>query len=474
MSKGTGCSITPPRGMSWLKTLALVVMLVLTGCGATPAAQTPAEATSAPAAATEAAPAATAAPADAQASTAGCTIADPAQPTTIEVIGWAFPATTYYAEQFKKCNNGNLSVNVKLLDGPSAQEQVRLALSGGGTSPYAVVHAANAEIIEWGTQGWLMPLNELVDQYREQYNLNDIPEKAWEGATIDGQIYGVPVIANTLLLMYRQDLFQQYNLQPPTSYDDVIAACNVLKADPNIEVPFTMNLHAGWAWEIEFLHFSRSFGTEYLNADSTPAFNTPEGVAAATKMKEVIDACMGQEGLTYSVDDTEIGLATGKVAFANLWASRAGNLQDPAKSEFANEIAFAPAAAPKTGSLLGGSAWNDFYAIPATTDVDPDLIFQLLMQVASPESQAGAAAVGMVPRVSASESGVGGREVPAAMETINEGVGIYQPNPALPLAQKALGNWLPKIGTGELSPEEALNGAAEEYTAEATQAGLIK
>ena len=32
------------------------------------------------------------------------------------------------------------------------------------------------------------------------------------------------------------------------------------RTKPSIDLPFTMNLHAGWAWEIEFMHFIRSFG----------------------------------------------------------------------------------------------------------------------------------------------------------------------------------------------------------------------
>ena len=47
-------------------------------------------------------------------------------------------------------------------------------------------------------------------------------------------------------------------------------------------------------WEIEFMHFIRSFGGSYLNdEDNTPIFNGDEGVAALTKMKEVVDGCMG-------------------------------------------------------------------------------------------------------------------------------------------------------------------------------------
>ena len=406
-----------------------------------------------------------------------CNLDAPVSPTTIEVIGWSFPLTDFYGEEFEKCNEvENLEVNVQLLDGPGAQEQVRLALSGGGTSPFGVVYASVTEITPWGAPGWLLPLNDLVEEYREEYDLDDIPQTAWNSSTINGQIFGVPVAANTYMFYYRPDLFEKYNLEVPTNYDEVIATCAVLKDEPSIDIPFVMSLHAGWAWEIEFFHFFRSFGGEaYLNDDNTPAFNSPEAVEGLTKMKEVIDACMGVDGLTYSVDDMEVGMGNGSIASMNLWASRGIGTEDPERSELAGQIEYAPAPAPKPGGLLGGSAWYGYWTIPKTSEIDPDLAFRLIMEIADYRSQADNAALNnIVSRTSVGEAGIGPRFLPVIGETIEKGVGIYRPNPANTLAQAALGNWLPLVGVGDLSAQEALNNAAQDYIEEATAQGYIE
>lgn len=474
--------------MKKFSVLLVVVMLATLIIGCAGPAPAPAPADQQPAATTGGQPAAgapTATPvpqaiaaAQAPASTpvaGGCNVPAPASPTTINLIGWTFPIMDFYAEEFKKCNDvKNLTVGVKLLDGPSAQQQVRLALSGGGKSPYAIVHGANDQVVEWGSAGWIRPINDLVEKYWDQYDLGDIPQAAWAGATIDGKIYGVPVVANTLLLLYRPDLLEKYGLKVPTTYDEVIAACKVLKNEPSIDLPFTINLHAGWTWDYEFLAFIRSFGGDYLNADNTPAFNSPEGVAALTKMKEVIDGCMGPEGLSWSIDQTETGMATGRLAMAHTWASRAANMDNPERSDFVGKIDFAPAAAPKPGGKLGGSAWNDYYMIPATTDVDPDLIFRTIMEATDLESQMKAADKGMTTRTEVGKAGGGGRYLQAANESIAKGVGIYPKVPANSLVLTALEKWLPLVATGELSPKEALNKAAEDYTKEAIAQGYIK
>ncbi len=405
-----------------------------------------------------------------------CVLDSPESATEVNFMGWAFPITEFFADELEKCNEvDNLTVNTQLLDSASSEEQANLALAGGGDSPWAILHTVPARMVTLSDFDALLPLNDLIEQYREEYNLDDIPQPVWDAASIDGNIYGVPFMSNTMHLFYRTDLFEQHGLDVPTTYDDVIDACGVLKDEPSIDLPFTMNLHAGWAWEIEFMHFIRSFGGKYLNDDdNTPTFNGDEGVAALTKMKEVVDGCMGVEGLTYSIDDSEIGMETGTLAFVHIWASRAANMDDPDKSDYVGTIGFAPSPAPNPDSgILGGSAWIDAYSITKRGGVDPDLAFRMIMETFDFDGQVGGAAHGAVVRTSVGESGVGGRNLPAMAISLGQGVGGNSLNPAAALARTALGNWLPLVGTGDLTPEEALASAAEEYLAEATAQGFI-
>lgn len=401
-----------------------------------------------------------------------CKVEPPSAPVEINVIGWSFEIMDFYSDEIKKCGEvKNIDVNVQLQDFQATKDAFRMAMASGKKSPFDLMHVANTGITEFGSLGWYLPLNDLIEKYREQYNLDDISATGWEGATIDGKIYGIPATANTLHLAYRADLFEKYNLQVPTTYDEIIAACQVLKDEPSIDVPFTLDLSAGWAWEIEFLAFIRSYGSDYLNADNTPAFNGAEGIAAATKMKEVVDACMGPAGLALGYEAAEVAMNTGAQAMVHIWASNTVSMFDPKQSDYADKIKFAPAAAPKPGSKLGGSAWHDFYTIPAKTVNDPDLLFRILMESLDHESMLRAADLGIVTRTSIKK---GLPNLPAASETIAKGIGIYDPIQAVQLAQAALGNWMPFIGTGEKTPKEALDAAAAEYIKEAKAQGYLK
>lgn len=400
----------------------------------------------------------------------------PAERTVVDVIGWTFPITDFYRTQFEELNDvENLEVNVQYLNGAGAQEQVRLALSGGKKSPYEVVHAANAQISEWGFPGWLMPLNDLVEKYWDEYDLGDIPQTAWDAATVDGDILGVPVVSNSFQMIYRADLFAKHGIEVPTTYEEVIAAAKKLKADePSIDVPFVINLHAGWAWEIEFFQMLGAYGGQFFNDDNTPAFNGPEGVAALEMLKRVADEAMGPEGLSYSVDDVEIGLQTGRLAFTNTWASRAVNMNNPDESDYAEELKFAVSPGIEEGGTVTASAWNDFYCIPTALDgVDPELIFQVIMEAADLESQSAAVEFGIPTRMKSMESDLVGAYMPVALEGVARGVGAYPVKPATPLVRTALQAALPQVMTGEMTAQEVLDMAAENYINEAKANGYL-
>ncbi len=401
-------------------------------------------------------------------------ITAPAEATSVDMIGWRYPITEFYAGELEKSNSvKNLTVNTQMFDSGSAKDQVRLALSGSGVSPYEIIHGDDGFVLEMAAEGWLMPLDDLIAQYSDKYDLTDISDALYSLGSFEGKTYGIPIVSNSMNYFYNMELFEKYNLEVPDTYDDVIATAKVLQAEESIDLPFTINLHAGWAWRIEFHNFLIGYGGKWLNDDNTPAFNNELGVKAVEKMLEVYRATMGEKGLTWSIDDSEIGMETGTLASAMTWTSRAANMDDPSKSMYVGKIGFAPAPRVVEGGPHAGPAAADFYCIPANIDVDPELIFQVIMEAADLESQMLAAEEGMVTRGAVAEAGAGGRYLAAAQATVANGSGNYGSNPAVRLATAAIDNLLSKVASGDMTVKEVLDEAAALYTEEAKAQGYL-
>ena len=402
-----------------------------------------------------------------------CNIDAPESAATINMIGWTYPIIDFYASELEACNAvDNIDVNTQLLDSGSAHDQLRLALGAGGTSPYDIIMVTQGDVKSYVAEGWMMPLNDLIEKYEDAYQISDILGLA--DMSVDGMIYALPMEQNTRHMFYRPDLLEKHGIAVPETWDDVIAACGVLQAEDSIVIPFTTQLHAGWAWRIEFGDMLLAFGGKPLNDDMTPAFNSDEGVMALEKLVEIVDACMGEEGLTYSIDDSQIGIATGELAMAFTWASRAAAMDDPDFSDFVGGIEFAPAPRATADGLYGATGGTGAaLGIPSNIDDDPDLVFQVILEAMDEESQLVGSGYGVITRQAVAAK-ADARYLPAVFATISGGV-EGTPVPAIgAVLNPVWDQWLPQIATGDMSAAELLDAAAEAYTAEATAQGFIE
>ncbi len=398
-----------------------------------------------------------------------CPIPEPGEQVSVDVIGWEFPVTAEYARQFEDCNRGNLSVNVQLLASNDAQDQITLDL-GTGSPEFEVMHMTNSTIGIHADN--LLDLSPYIEMYRDQFDLGDISDVAWASGTVDGRVLGVPVIHNTMHFFYNGQILADNGVAPPTTFAELIEACGVLRS-AGFDDPFNMNVSAGWSNDLEFFSIINSIGGGILNDDNTPAFNSAEGLAAVEHMVAVRDACMSDAGRTFSIDDSEAALRAGELPMASIWASRAAAMDDEENSLVVGQIEFAPSLYTEEGSLRNSIAYVDLYAIPADTSVDPAIIFGVLMAATDLESQNAAAAHAAVSRSKASNA-AGPRNGAALTQSVAEGVGSQPKNPALPLAQGALGEQLLEVLQNNADPATALANAEARYIEEATAAGFIQ
>ena len=401
---------------------------------------------------------------------AHCDIAAPDSATTVNMIGWTYPIIDFYADELERCNEvDNLEVNTQLLDSGTANSQIQLAL-GSGSGQYGIIMTTPAGVSNYADAGWLYPLNDLIDQYQEEYDIADIAGQ--DEFTVDGMVYGIRLERNMRHMFYRPDLLEKHGLEVPETWDDVIAACGVLAEEESILLPFTLQLHAGWAWRVEFTEMMLGFGGTEINDDNTPAFNSAEGVLALDKLVEIVNACMGDEGLNYSIDDSQTGIATGDIAMAFTWTSRAASMDDPDFSDYVGQIEFAPAprAVPDGphAAYTGGAG----FSIPVVTDVDPEVAFLVIMEALDLGSQTEASNYSTVSRLAV--TGVTeARYIAAADATANNGVQISIEPVVGAVYNAIMGQWLPLIMSGEWTAQELLDATAEAYIEEATAQGFM-
>lgn len=400
-----------------------------------------------------------------------CPIPEPAEAVTIDVMAWEFPVTAQIADELQECETDNLSINVQFLGSDEANDAIALDLATGSPE-FEIVATTDSRIGEHHSTGsGLLDLTPFIEKYRDEFDLDDIADPFWEGGTIDGEILGVPLFSNTMHFFYNTDILAEYSITPPDNFDEVVAACGVLK-DAGFDDPFNMNLSANWSWEIEFNSVIKAIGGKVLNDDNTPGWDTPEGLAAVNAILALNDACMSDAGRAFGIDDAEAALRAGELPMATIWASRAAQMDDPENSLVVGIIEFGPALFTNADSLRNGPGFVDYYSIPADGSVDPEFVFLAIMAAVDLESQNAAAAHASVARSSASNPD-GPRNGAASAVSVAEGVGTRSKSPALDIVSTILGDALLEITASGADPATALADSAAAYIEEATAQGLI-
>ncbi len=147
-----------------------------------------------------------------------------------------------------------------------------IATQGG---QYDIMTIGAYETPIWAAQGWLAPLEGLGDDY----DVNDLLPAVREALTVDGQLYAAPFYAESAMIMYRTDLFEEAGLDMPESPTwEFIADAARQITDRDAEVyGICLRGRAGWGENMAFVTaLANSFGARWFDMDWEPQFDSPE------------------------------------------------------------------------------------------------------------------------------------------------------------------------------------------------------
>jgi multiple sugar transport system substrate-binding protein len=117
----------------------------------------------------------------------------------------------------------------------------------------------------------------------------DYDPTVWQFTGFEGQQYTIPLDIHLFSLMYSNPLLSDAGVTVPTTLDELRAVAEATTGGDNVGyMHWILNnndpTNFTWLW----FNYQHQFGGQMLNEDGTAAaFNTPEGVAALTWMKEL-------------------------------------------------------------------------------------------------------------------------------------------------------------------------------------------
>ncbi len=274
---------------------------------------------------------------------------------------------------------------------------------------------------------------------------------------------------NNQHLMYRKDILADLGIDVPKPYDEVLAAAEKIKAAGVVDYPLGGTFKSGWNVAEEFVNMYLGFKGDFIDDAYMPTINNETGVAALETMK-ALAAYVDPEYLISDSTYVQQQFQQGKIAMANLCATRAAAMDDDAESQVVGKVGMAGASVPVDGGIPASSNWWGGWAIAKNiSDEAAEAAFKIAMEgtdtemVQANNDMAVCLVDGYVP----------GDAAQGVVETMEGGAVFYPASQAMGIMHSELGNGIPAFLKGEKTAEEALADIEAAYLVSAKKKGLV-
>ena len=380
----------------------------------------------------------------------------------VSVVGNEFPAIQTVGKGAQACSGADVSTNLT-----ADHQKINVAGMSGNPAEYTSAIIANSSIVALMNNDVIRPLDDLVAKHGKDLKKNQL-------ITINGKVMAVAFMANAQHLVYREDVLKKIGMEPPKTYEDMLAAAEKIRSAGIMQNPVGGAYKAGWNLAQEFNNMFLGYGgSHFKDGSAQPNVNTAAGVNAL-KMMKALSEYMNPDFLTHDSNATNAEFRAGNVAIMNMWGSRAATLVDAdgVSDEVKNGMNIAGPMTVGGGSTPASTLWWDGWTVAKNvSDAEAEATFIAMMNGIDPsiikDEDIRKQAVWLIDGYTPTDA-ARGVFAAAQANTI--------PYPMLPymgLMHTALGAELSDFMQGKESAEQALADVEAAYIAAAKEKGFL-
>lgn len=175
--------------------------------------------------------------------------------------------------------NPDIKVELQVINWDNLEQQITTMVTTG-EEPDIVNLASYAE---YARDDLLMPLDEVISPELQE----KIYDSLYEAGQLDGEAYGMPLVATIRGLYYNKDIFEEAGIEePPETWDELLETAQKIKDETGIDgfgVPMTTN--EGHAY---ISYFFWGNDGDWVK-DGEWALNSPENVEAIEFLSDLVN-----------------------------------------------------------------------------------------------------------------------------------------------------------------------------------------
>ncbi len=147
-------------------------------------------------------------------------------------------------------------------------------------TPTDVTYNGEDWLAQWASAGWVVPLEDLWDQYEVEhpwsFYINDMVPYAKMACTFEGKVYGLPYYSDIFTFIYNERMLKEKGFNPPKDWDEVREQCLEFKK-AGIKYPYLLSFEPKdvFAW-CNVLSSAYGRGARLFDEDLNPVFDEPD------------------------------------------------------------------------------------------------------------------------------------------------------------------------------------------------------
>lgn len=381
----------------------------------------------------------------------------------VSIVGNEFPAIQTVGAGAQECAGATVETNLT-----ADHQKINVPGMQGNPAEYTSAIIANSSIVALMNEDVIRPLDDLVAKHGQDLKKNQL-------ITINGQVMAVAFMANAQHLVYRADVLKEIGVEPPKTYEDMLAAAKMIREKGLMENPIGGAYASGWNLAQEFNNMFLGFGGEFFKSGTAePTIESDAGVNALNLMK-ALSEYMNPDFLTHDSNATNAEFRAGNVALMNMWGSRAATLTtaEGVPQDVVDGFAIAGPMTVGGGSTPASTLWWDGWTVAKNvSDEEAEATFVALNHAIRPDilsdGDVATQAVWLIDGYQPTDAAVG------VFEAANAGTIPYPMLPYMGLLHTALGNELADFMQGKESAEQALSDVTAAYVAAAKEKGFLQ
>jgi len=325
---------------------------------------------------------------------------------------------------FEAANDG-VTVEYQVQQWDSIGEKLTTALASD--EPPDVLEIGNTQVAQYAASGGLADLTDAVGDFDNSDSwLPGLAEPGqWEDKT-----YGIPFYAGDRTVIYRTDMFTEAGVEPPTSWDELLATGDALREQFGDDENFMPMYLPGQQWYTLASLVWDEGGELAVNEGGTwkGALSTPEGQAGIARYKQLYDALSTapKDADEATPQQFEV-MAQGSVAMMIGLPWELASTVD-ASPELDGKLGVFVLPSKTAGEPAPPFVGGSDLSIPLGSDA-PDLATEFIKLVAGTDYQTRLAEAGAIPNASALESAAEGNEI---LQTGMEAAAVGRATPVDP------------------------------------------